>query len=86
VRRLVRTWQNAAVFAVAPNLSMVPRLGVVGWTIVLVATGYLAVLVLQGRRAFLILRVARPTDPGALVAFYRRNVTRKIGLLLPVAA
>jgi hypothetical protein len=73
------------VFAVAPDLSMVPRFGIAGWTIVLVAMGYLVVLALQGRRAFLMLQVARPTDPAALVAFYRRNVTRKVGLLLPVA-
>lgn len=72
-------------FAVAPELSTVPRFGIAGWTIVLIAMGYLVVLALQGHRAFLRLRVARPTDPGALVAFYRRNVTRKIGLLLRVA-
>jgi uncharacterized protein len=73
------------VFAVAPNLSMAPRLGVVGWTIVVVATGYLAALAWQGRRSFLELRLERPTHPGALLVFYRRNVTRKIGMLLPVA-
>jgi membrane protease YdiL (CAAX protease family) len=78
--------QNGAVFTIAPDLLTVPRFGVAGWTVVLITVGYLAVLApLQGRRAFLRLRAARPTDPGALVAFYRRNVTRKIGLLLPVA-
>jgi hypothetical protein len=85
VPRLVGARQNAAMFAVAPELSTVPRFGIAGWTIVLIAMGYLVVLALQGHRAFLRLRVARPTDPGALVVFYRRNVTRKIGLLLPVA-
>jgi membrane protease YdiL (CAAX protease family) len=74
------------VFSIAPDLLRVPRFGVAGWTVVLVAVGYLATLApLQGRRAFLRLRVARPTDPGALVAFYLRNVARKIVWLLPVA-
>jgi uncharacterized protein len=73
------------VLALAPNLSTVPRFGVAGWTVVLLAIGYLPVLALRGHRAYLMLRAVRPTDPGALVAFYRGNVTRKIGLLLPVA-
>ena len=73
------------VFSVAPDLSTVPRFGVAGWAVVLVTVGYLAVLApLIGRRAFLRLRAARPSDPAALVAFYRRNVIRKLGLLLPV--
>ncbi|HTJ33270.1 MAG TPA: CPBP family intramembrane glutamic endopeptidase [Dactylosporangium sp.] len=72
-------------FTVAPDLSMVPRFGVAGWTVVLVTIGYLVVLTLRGRRALLMLQAARPTDPAALVTFYRRNVTRKIGLLPPVA-
>jgi len=63
---------------------MAPRLGVAGWTIVLGTIGYLAVLAVQGRRSFRRLRVERPARPDALVDFYRRNVTRKIGLLLPV--
>jgi membrane protease YdiL (CAAX protease family) len=64
----------------------VPRFGVAGWAVVVVAVGYLAVLLsLQGRRAWLRLQVARLTHPDALVAYYRRNLTRKMGLLLPVA-
>lgn len=71
-------------FDVAPTLSTVPRLGVAGWVVVLVALGSSAVLAQRGYRAYAVLRAARPTDPGALVTFYRGNVTRKIGLLLPV--
>jgi len=74
------------VFDVAPGLSTVPRFGVVAWVVVLVTVGYLAVLApLQGRRALRRLRAARPADPDALVTFYRHNVIRKIGWLLPVA-
>jgi uncharacterized protein len=78
--------KNEAVFTVAPALLTVPRFGVAGWTVVLIAVGYLGVLApLQGRRTFQRLQAARPTDPSALVTFYRRNVIRKIGWLLPVA-
>lgn len=71
---------------ISPDLLTVPRFGVAGWTVVLAVVAYLAVVApLQGRRAFRRLRAARPTDPGALVALFRRNVSRKIGWLLPVA-
>jgi membrane protease YdiL (CAAX protease family) len=74
------------VFTVSPDLLTVPRFGIAGWMVVLVTVGYLAALApMLGRRAFLRLRAARPADPGALVAFYRRNVTRKIGWALPLA-
>jgi len=63
---------------------MAPRLGVAGWTIVLGTIGYLAVLALRGRRSYVRLRAERSTYPEALVVFYRRNVARKIGLLVPV--
>jgi membrane protease YdiL (CAAX protease family) len=74
------------VFSVAADLSTVPRFGLVGWTVVLVVVGYLTLLApLQGRRAFLKLRLARPTDPGALLVFYRANVIKKVVWLLPTA-
>lgn len=67
------------------DVTAVPRFGVAGWTVVLAAIGYIALLALSGRRAYRRLRDARPADPNALVAFYRANVVRKAGLLVPVA-
>lgn len=72
-------------FSVAADLSTVPPFGVAGSAVVLVTAGYLMALAPLGRRRFRRLRAARRTDPGALVAFYRRNVTGTMGLLLPVA-
>ncbi|GAA0561650.1 hypothetical protein GCM10010172_51070 [Paractinoplanes ferrugineus] len=69
----------------APTLVTVPRLGLTGWVVVLLAIGYSAMLALVGHRAYAVLRSVRPIDPDALVAFYRADVVRKLGLLLPPA-
>jgi membrane protease YdiL (CAAX protease family) len=71
--------------AVVGDLSVAPRFGVAAWAIVVATMAQLVLLAVRGHRAFRRLSAARPADPGALVAFYRRNVLRKVTLLLPFA-